>query len=80
MFSIPKPYAVVDPRTMMVHVKHASVTCRTMMTALWLEHVAHEAVTPSLVLIVTKMESPKDWDLSWVGCHRLEETPEHHCE
>jgi hypothetical protein len=26
IFSVPKTYTVVDPRTMMVHVEHASVT------------------------------------------------------
>jgi len=51
-----------------------------MMTALRLENITHQAVTSSLVLIVTEMEAPKYWHLPWVRCHGLEETPEHHCE
>jgi len=57
----------------MVHVKNAPVAGRAMMAALWLENIAHQAVTTSFVLRVTEMEAPKDWHLSGICRHRLHE-------
>ena len=51
-----------------------------MMAALWLENVAHETVTASLILWVTEMEAPEDWNLSRVCCHALNERPDQHKE
>ena len=50
------------------------------MASLWFENIAHQAVTTSLILIVSQMESPEDRYLSWVGGHGLEERPEQHEE
>ena len=71
--AIPEANTVVDPRTMMVHIKNTPIARRTMMASLWLENVTHQAVTTTLVLWITKMEAPKDWNLSWVSSHRLYE-------
>ena len=73
LLAIPKANAVVNPRTVVVHVEHASVARRTVMATLWLEHIAHEAVATSLVFVVTQVETPKYWHLAWVSRHRLEE-------
>ena len=45
------------------------------MAAFRLEDVAHEAVTSTLVLRVTKMEAPEHWNLSWIRRHRLYKAP-----
>ena len=50
------------------------------MATLRFKDVAHQAVTSTLVFRVTQMESPKDWDLSRIGSHRLYETPYQHYE
>ena len=50
------------------------------MAAFRLEDVAHQAVTSTLVLRVTKMEAPEHWNLAWIGSHRLDEGPHHHYE
>ena len=50
------------------------------MAALGLEHIAHEAVAASLVFVVAEVEAPKDWHLTWVRGHGLEEGPEEHYE
>jgi len=47
-----------------------------MMATLWLENVAHEAVTASFVLWVTEMEAPEDRYLAWICCHALNEGPD----
>lgn len=72
---IPEAYAVVDPRTMMVHVKHAPVACGAVMASLRLENIAHEAVSTTLVLIVTQVKAPENGHLSRISRHRLKERP-----
>ena len=57
---------------MVIHVKYAPVARGTMMASLWLENVAHQAISSSLIFIITKMESPKHWDLSRISGHSLE--------
>lgn len=75
LLAIPEADTVVNPRTVMVHIEHASVARRAVVATLWLEHVAHEAVATALVFVVTQMEAPEDRHLAWVGRHRLEERP-----
>ena len=57
---------------MVIHVKYAPVAGGTMMASLWLENVAHQAISSSLIFIITQMESPKHWDLSRISGHSLE--------
>ena len=64
----------------MVHVENTTIAGGAMMAALWLENIAHETVTASLVLWVTEMEAPEYWYLSWVSCHALNEGPDQHKE
>jgi len=49
-----------------------------MMASLWLEHVAHQAISSSFVFVISQMESPKDWHLARISGHRLEERPYQH--
>ena len=72
-FPVPEADTVVDPWTMMIHIKNTPIARRTMMASFWLENVTHQTVTTTLVLWITKMEAPKDWNLSRVGSHRLNE-------
>ena len=51
-----------------------------MVTPLWLEYIAHKAISPSLIFIVTKMKSPEYWNLARVCSHRLKERPQEHEE
>ena len=64
----------------MVHVEDAPVTGRAVMAAFRLENVAHEAVTAALLLWITQMKAPKNWNLARVSCHSLNERPECHKE
>ena len=64
----------------MVHVEHTSVACGAMMATLWLEHIAHKAITTSFIFVVAQVEAPKYRHLTRVSRHRLEERPEEHCE
>lgn len=41
MLAVVEAYAVIDPRTVVVHVEHAAPTGRAVVTSLWLEDVAH---------------------------------------
>ena len=75
VFSIPETDAIVDPGAMMIHVKYTSVASRTVMASFRLEHIAHEAVTTTLVLIVSQVEAPENRDLSRIRRHRLKERP-----
>ena len=74
--AIPEANAIVDPRAVMVHVENAAIARGTMMATLGFEDVAHQAVTASFVLRVTKMEAPEDWNLTRIGCHTLNEWPD----
>lgn len=47
---VPEAHTIVDPRTVMVHIKHASVTCGTVMASLRFENIAHQTVPSSFVL------------------------------
>ena len=69
VLTVPEADAVVDPRAVMVHVEHASVAGGAVMAPLGLEDVAHEAVAATLVLRVSQVEAPEDWDLPGVCCH-----------
>ena len=69
VLAVPEAHTVVDPRTVMVHVKHTSVAHRAVVAPLWLENVAHQAISPALVLWVTQVKAPEYWDLPWVSCH-----------
>ena len=53
LLAIPEADTVVNPRTVMVHVEHASIARRAVVATLWLEHVAHEAVATTLVFVIT---------------------------
>jgi hypothetical protein len=57
----------------MVHIEYASIASRAMMASLWLENVAHQAISSPFVFVITKMEAPEDWDLTRISGHRLEE-------
>jgi len=50
-----------------VHVEDAAVALRAMVAALWLEHVAHEAVAPSFVLRIAVVEALKSKKLTQKG-------------
>ena len=64
----------------MIHVQHASIAGTAVMAALRLEDVTHEAVTASLVLRVSQMETPENWHLAWICRHTLYERPDQHEE
>lgn len=71
--AVPESHAVVYPRTMMIHVEYTPITGRAVMASLGLEDVAHQAIAPSFVLVITQVEAPEDWDLPGVGYHCLKE-------
>ena len=73
-------HTIIDPRTVMVHVKYASITSRAMMTTFRLEHITHKAISASFVFIVTQVETPEYRYLSRISRHCLEERPEQHKE
>ena len=79
-FSIPEADAVVYPGTVMVHIEHASVAGRAVVAPFGLENVAHETIPASLILRVSQVKAPEDWDLSWICSHGLDEGPYHHEE
>lgn len=64
----------------MVHIEHASIAGRTMVTSFRFENIAHEAVSTSFIFGITQMEAPKHWDLTRIGGHCLEEGPKKHDE
>jgi hypothetical protein len=64
----------------MVHIKHASVAGRTVMTAIGLEYMTHQSIPLSLVLRISHVETPIRWDLPGVSRHCLEKAPHDHCE
>lgn len=76
MLAVPETDAVIYPGAMMVHVEDAAVARRAVMTALGFEHVTHEAVTASLVFVVSQVEAPEYGDLPRISCHRLEKRPQ----
>ena len=80
VFAIPEANAIVDPRTMVVHVQNTPIACRTVVASFGFEDVAHEAIPPTLVLVISKMESPKHRDLARVCSHGLKERPKKHEE
>jgi hypothetical protein len=56
-FPIIESDAVVQPRTMMIHIKHTSVAGGTMMGSLRLEDMANQTVSSFLVLRLIQEES-----------------------
>jgi len=79
-FAVPKADAVIDPWAVVVHIEHTSVAARAVMASLWLKDVAHQAISATLVLRVTQMEAPEDWNLPRICSHGLYERPNHHDE
>ena len=79
-FAIPEANAVVDPRTVVVHVQHTPIARLTVMTSLRLENVAHKTVAAALDLRISHMEAPKDGHLTRLHRHGLVEGPNHHDE
>lgn len=57
VFPVPIANTIVDPRAVMVHIENATIASRAVVTTLRLEHIAHQAVPPSLVLRVSQVES-----------------------
>jgi len=53
----------------MVHVENASVASGAVMASLWFENIAHQAVTTSLILIVSQMEAPEHGHLPGISSH-----------
>lgn len=51
-----------------------------MVAPLRFKNIAHQAVAPTLILIITEVEAPKYRYLTWVRRHGLEERPEEHYE
>lgn len=80
VFAVPEANAIVDPWAMMIHVQDASIACRAMMASFRFEHIAHQAIAASLILCITKMESPEHWNLTGISGHRLKERPHKHQE
>ena len=68
-FAIPETDAVVDPRAVVIHVEDTPVAATAVMAPLWLENIAHEAITASFVLRVAQMEAPEDGHLPRVSGH-----------
>ena len=50
------------------------------MTSFRFKNVAHETVSATLILWISKMETPEDGNLTWIGRHRLDEGPDEHEE
>jgi len=49
-----------------------------MMAPFRFEHIAHQAVPPPLILIVSLVKSPENWHLAGISEHCLEEAPKKH--
>jgi hypothetical protein len=62
----------------MIHVKHTPIASGAVVASLWLEHIAHQAVPTTFILVVTEMEAPEHRHLSRICSHRLEEAPNEH--
>ena len=75
---IVEAYAVVHPRTVMIHVQHADITHRAVMTPLRLKSVTYQTVPLPLVLLITYVEAPVQGDEAWNSLHGHYERPHHH--
>ena len=64
----------------MVHIEHTPIATRAMMASFRFEYVTHQTVSTALILRVTQVEAPEDWNLTWVSGHRLDEGPDEHDE
>ena len=60
---------------MVVHVEHAPVASRAMVTSFGLKDVAHQTVPASFVFWVAQMEAPEYGNLARVCGHGLEKGP-----
>ena len=80
VLSIVEADAVVDPRTMMIHVQDALFTGWTVMTSFRLKKIAHQTVSSSSPFWISNSESPIDRYLPWISKHCLEEWPNKHSE
>ena len=78
VFPVPKPYAIVDPGAVVIHVKHATIAGGTVMASFRFEYIAHQAISPSFVFVVAEMEAPEYWYLPWIRSHRLKKRPKQH--
>jgi hypothetical protein len=56
-FPIIEANAIVDPWAVMIHVQNAAIANAAVVSAVWLPHIAHLAVSPSLRL-VTHVKTP----------------------
>ena len=65
---------------MVIHVEYTSVAARAVMASLRFEYVAHQTVAAALVLRITQVEAPEDWNLPRVRRHGLDEGPNEHYE
>jgi hypothetical protein len=51
-----------------------------MMTPLWLKYITHQAISSSLIFVITEVKSPKYRNLARIGGHGLKERPHQHKE
>ena len=56
VFSVPKANAVVDPGAVVIHVQDTAIAGRTMVTSFWLEHIAYQAISLSLMFFISKVK------------------------
>jgi hypothetical protein len=52
-------HAIIDPRTVVVHVEYASITRRAVVASLRLEDMAYQAEAPFLLVRVIQKEAPR---------------------
>jgi len=64
-FSVVESNAVVNPRTMMVHIQDATVADAAVMCSVRLPDIAHLAI-PSSFCFVSHVESPIFWYEAWI--------------
>jgi len=62
----------------MVHIEHTSIAQRAMMTSFRLKHIADQAISLSLQIMVSQMKPPKSWNLAGVCYHCLDQAPAKH--
>lgn len=74
VFAIPKPHAVVDPGAVVIHVEHARPAAGTMMRALWLKIMAHDAVLPGDLFMLRYLwrHAVVEWNAPWVSADSAE--------
>ena len=57
VLAVPEPHTVIDPGTVMIHVEYTTIAGRAVVTAIGLEHVAHQTVAFALYIRIAHVEA-----------------------